>query len=203
MAMTFGLRSSTSSLSACHCSSPQSSACCAAADVAGRRLRGSPRLEDAALRRAAERDALDARARAGQRPAAAQRRRRRRWCGGAPRRSRARRSRRTPDPRCTRASARPTCRRRACASARAGTCRAASSATPAAWPPVRAACRTAARPRAARRRSQTGRQGARTRQARMLAATCPHDSRHAAELPRLRRPTRLELPIEAPSELSA
>ncbi len=63
MPIRFGLRSSTTATSACHCSSPHSSAWRPRPDVSGRRLRGAARLEDAALRRATECDPLDARGR--------------------------------------------------------------------------------------------------------------------------------------------
>ena len=128
MPITFGLRSSITCLSACHCSSPQSSAC-RPPTAADDRLHRASRVEDPALRRSAERDAFDARRRRRARLRPRTCRRTRRSCGGARRTFRARRSTRTPDPRCTRASARPRSRCRACASARAGMCRAASSAT--------------------------------------------------------------------------
>ena len=157
MPMTFGLRSSITCLSACHCSSPQSSACRPPADgrrpaFVERRASNTPpcdvppsamRSTHAAARRASGRRALveehvDRPPPRGERLGRGDRRR-------------------TPGPRCTRASARPTCRCRACASAPAGTCRAASSATPAASPPARAACRTGDRPPAElRRRSVAG-----------------------------------------------
>ncbi len=154
------------SSAACHCSSPQSSACrpptaAPPTGARGRRASNTPPCDvpPSAIRSTHGR--ADRRARGGalveehvDRAAA-----RRERLGRDDRRE-------DRDPRCTRASARPTCRCRACASAAAGTCRAAASATPAASPPARAACRTGVR-RLARRSQLNG-------LVRLVAATDRH-----------------------------